>query len=532
MTDQNEKFKLKKRLKRTWSTFFVRFGRLLPIQELVVPVVLSGKNCIIVSSTASGKTEAVLAPLCEKILKDRTIGLSVLYITPTRALANDLYERLHEQMSELNMMISIKTGDKPRFNHENLPDILITTPESFDSLLCRHAKELENVKAVILDEIHILDGTYRGDQLRLLLNRLRKKVGNFSTYALSATVSAPDDVASRYMSNFEVIQSEGNRQIVESYVSSFDDLFEAIKNEHIKKVLVFCNSRAGTESVGMTMQELWGRRSVVVHHGSLSKNEREEAEMFIKESKHAICVSTMTLEIGIDIGNIDAVVLADVPWNVESFLQRIGRAGRRTGVTRVFLLSNIESQNSFEDMVEYAKGNHLEDKIYMPDLSVVVQQIFSILFSSPSGVNDDFFYEVFSDFCTNTEVQSIISWLSINGHVTRKIDKIYASEEIMNLGEIGTIHSNISNTKSFEIINVATNRKIGEMRLSDANTIENQPFILSGKVWTVSKMNGNRAFVKPSSKSGSLPLFKSSSNLGHFFKYLPEEIQLNEIGNE
>jgi len=353
MTDRNENLKLKKRLKRTWSTFFVRFGRLLPIQALVVPVVLSGKNCIIVSSTASGKTEAVLAPLCEKILKERIIGLSVLYITPTRALANDLYDRLHEQMSELNITISIKTGDKPRFNHENPPDILITTPESFDSLLCRHANELENVKAVIVDEIHILDGTYRGDQLRLLLNRLRKKVGDFSVYTLSATVSAPEDVASRYMNDFEVIQSEDSRQIVETYVSSFDNLFETVKKEHLKKILVFCNSRAGTESVGMAMQELWGRRSVVVHHGSLSKNEREEAEMFIKDSKHAVCVSTMTLEIGIDIGNIDAVVLADVPWNIESFLQRIGRAGRRTGVNRVFLLSDPDSQTSFEDMVTY-----------------------------------------------------------------------------------------------------------------------------------------------------------------------------------
>jgi len=173
----------------------------------------------------------------------------------------------------------------------------------------------------------------------------------------------------------------------------------------------------------------------------------------------------------------------------------------------------------------YAKGNHLEEKTYMPDLSVVVQQVFSILFSSPSGVDEEFFYEVFSDFCTNTEVQTIISWLSINGHVIRKIDKIYASEEIMNLGEMGSIHSNIPDTKSFEVINAATNRKIGEMRLSEGNIKEHQPFILFGKTWTVSKIIKNKAFVKLSSKSGSLPSFRLSSQLGYFFKYLPEEIQ-------
>ena len=127
MIARNETLRMKRSLRRTWHTFFVRFGRLLPIQAAAIPVVLAGRNATLVSPTASGKTEAVIAPLCERILTEGIEGLSVLYITPTRALANDLYDRLNDQIRQLHLQIDEKTGDRPTINWKNHPDIVVTT---------------------------------------------------------------------------------------------------------------------------------------------------------------------------------------------------------------------------------------------------------------------------------------------------------------------------------------------------------------------------------------------------------------------
>lgn len=503
----------------------MRFGRLLPIQSLTIPIVLDGRNAIIVSSTASGKTESVIAPISEILLKKTMEGLSTLYVTPTRALANDIHERLSEQLSELDLTVSIKTGDKPKFNSEKPSDILITTPESLDSLICRYPDSLTNIKFVIIDEIHSIDGTYRGDQLRILLKRLKLIASDFSTYALSATVHSPEEVGRRYMDEFEIVQSESSRQIVEYYVSSFEEIHEISKKEKIKKTLVFCNSRQKTESIGMLVNQIWGPGKVVIHHGSLSKTEREETELFMKTCRRAICVSTMTLEIGIDIGDVDAVVLADIPWDNASFVQRIGRSGRRSGIIRVFLLCDSSSRHLFEEMMDSARSNHIDEKLYHVDLSVVVQQIFSVLFANPTGVRENYFDDLFSNFCSDNELWSILSYLLENEHVIRRNSKIYATENTMNMGERGSVHSNIPNTQSFEVVNLLTNKKIGGIQLSSNNLKGNDTFVLSGKSWQIVKTKKNKVFVKPSPKSSSPASFTVSSQFGAFFEYLPTELQ-------
>ena len=210
----SNQIELKKKLRRTWTTFFGRYGKLLPIQLKTIPVLLERKNAIVVSPTASGKTEAIVAPLIEKLLRENWENMSILYISPTRALVNDMYYRLKEQLDELDISLSLKTGDKPYFNPRNLPNFLITTPESLDSLICRYPSSFKNIKAVVLDEIHLLDNTYRGDQLRMLLKRLEYIAEtDFNMYALSATIADPEDVGSRYLKNFEIIISHSKREI-------------------------------------------------------------------------------------------------------------------------------------------------------------------------------------------------------------------------------------------------------------------------------------------------------------------------------
>ncbi|AGB05083.1 Lhr-like helicase [Aciduliprofundum sp. MAR08-339] len=513
---------LKLKLKRTWTTFFGRFGKLLPIQEKAIPLILKRKNAIIVSSTASGKTEAVVAPLIERLLNENWKGLSILYVCPTRALVNDMYYRLKEQLEELNVSLSLKTGDKPQFNPDKLPDFLITTPESLDSLICRYPSSFKNLKAVILDEIHLIDNTYRGDQLRLLLRRLEYIAEtDFNMYALSATIADPESVGSRYLKDFEVIIASAKREIKYTLVKSLREVFDYAREEKLKKLLIFCNKRANVENVAKECKRLWGNDIVVVHHGSLSKQIRKEAESFMKETQYGVCVATMTLEVGIDIGDIDAIVLAEIPWSISSLLQRIGRGNRRTQKCRVFaIFSSEEERAMFERMFKVAIEGLVEPVEYSPDLSVVVQQIFSSLYANPSGLESDYFIELFNGFCSEGDLKDILSHLETKGWIEKRYDKWYATTKLMDWGERGKIHSNIPSTKTLKVVDVSSKQIVGEVQYPIDDI-----FVLAGKVWKVVHVSGDKIYVK-SEKSKALPAkFKSHNAKGYFYYFLPKNIR-------
>jgi len=519
ITDQTE---LKKKLKRTWTTFFGRYGKLLPIQLKTIPVILEGKNAIIVSSTASGKTEAVVAPLIERCLEENWKDLSILYISPTRALVNDMYYRLKEQLEELNISLSLKTGDRPQFNPNKPSNFLITTPESLDSLICRYPSSFRNVKAVVLDEIHLLDNTYRGDHLRILLKRLEYIAeANFNIYALSATIADPKDVGSRYLKDFEVITESGKREIEYTLLRSLKEVFNHARREKLKKLLIFCNKRANVENIAKECERLWGSNRVVVHHGSLSKQIREEAESFMKESQYGVCVATMTLEIGIDIGDIDAVVLAEVPWSISSLLQRIGRGNRRTQKCRVFAIFNSEEERlMFEQMFRIAAEGYVEPVEYSQDLSVVVQQIFSSLYANPSGLEDGYLIELFNGFCSENDLKDILNHLAAERWIEKRGDKWYATTRLMNWGEKGKIHSNIPSTKTLRVINVSSDQVIGEIQYPIDDI-----FVLAGKVWKVVDVSDDKIYVKPGESKTPTAKFKSYTAKGRFYHLLPKNIQ-------
>ena len=151
-----------------WLPFFTRFGRLTAVQESTIPEILDVANVVVASPTASGKTEAVIAPLAERHILEQWEDLAVLYIVPTRALANDTLVRIEGPLQDIGITAALKHGDKPNLP-KVLPNLLITTPESLDSIICRNPKALSTLRAIVLDEVHLLDNTYRGDQLRILL---------------------------------------------------------------------------------------------------------------------------------------------------------------------------------------------------------------------------------------------------------------------------------------------------------------------------------------------------------------------------
>ncbi|MHA1195952.1 MAG: DEAD/DEAH box helicase [Promethearchaeota archaeon] len=491
---------------------------------MAIPIVLKGKNLLLSAATASGKTEAIVAPLIERLFKENWQGLSIIYISPTRALVNDLELRFKDIFKGLNVSLSVKTGDRPLFNPKKPTQFLITTPESLDSLICRNPKTLKNIRAVVLDEIHLLEGTYRGDQLRILLRRLKEISNhNFNIYILSATISNSSELGKRYTENFEIIKLKQKREIYYSLINSIDDLLKFIRKEKIKKILVFCNSRKKVEELANKWKELKLPFEVFAHHGSLSRTYRESTEKFIKRNKYIICFATTSLEIGIDIGDIDAVVLADLPWSVSTLLQRIGRGNRRELINRVFAIyeNNIDLKTLFIEMFELAINGKLENKKYSPDLSVVIQQIFSCLFANPSGLSFKYFNTLFQGFCSENNLKSILLNLNSLDYIEFKRDKWFATEKLMNLGRIGMIHSNIPDDSSMPVFDIASNKKIGNVSFPIDNV-----FILGGKKWKVIKIEPKRIIVRRDCSKAYSPEFELRSKMGKYFYLLPDHLKV------
>ena len=427
-------------LRHTWSTFFARHGSLTPVQHQAIPPILAGSNTLVIAPTASGKTEAVLAPLLERHVLGKTnqqsagAELRILYICPTRALVRDLYERLAPPLEHLGVALSMKSGDTGPVSTRQPPTVLITTPKSTDSLLTRAPRLFTLLRAIVLDEIHLFDNSPRGDHLRCLLRRIEqiRRYHQQETQvdppiplqriALSATILDPAGVSSRYLVDSDyaagdavVVQAGGGRRI-EAEVTpmvGLDDLVTALSLRAgdrlgIRKSLVFCNTRNEVEQTAAYLrQNLPYEAAVFVHYSNLDPALRRDVEDGFAEASVAICVASSTLELGIDIGSIDDVVLVGPPPSLISFLQRIGRGGRRSGVTQVLCLPRSPLEEArFQALLDLAQAgsNPLRSPLtalprsvfstppppssllasaFRP--SVLVQQVFSILKQSPTG---------------------------------------------------------------------------------------------------------------------------------------------------
>ena len=278
---------LRRQLPNAWNAFFARFGRLRPVQLQAIPPILARHSILVTAPTAGGKTEAMAAPLCELIVSCRWQGLSTLLVTPTRALVNDLYHRLERAFLEMRVRLGRKTADHA-MSGGVVEQFLITTPESLESLLTFRREVLTNVRAVVVDEIHLLDGTPRGDQLRLLLQRLsaylHHHAGNafagLQLIAMSATVPDPRQMAIAYLGpDAQIISVAGQRALEASIIvadgsesvraQAAVQAFESFADVH--KVLVFVNSRKHVdEGAGHFQHGSFAHAPVFGHHGNLS----------------------------------------------------------------------------------------------------------------------------------------------------------------------------------------------------------------------------------------------------------------------
>ena len=319
---------------------------LTEVQRVSVPHILSGKNVLIIAPTGYGKTEAVILPLLSMMLNQGAEPVAVLYITPLRALINDLKQRIEWWASRLGFIVSRKHGDVPQRERakriKTAPHILLTTPESLEIDLDRShkfRKYLKNIKWVVIDEVQELIGSKRGIQLAVLLERLKDYIGrDFQRIMLSATIGNPLKVIKFFTGSSkrdkEIIQVDIAKsfEITLDYVDEdeTDDVWlEAAKKitHYIKPpTLIFVNSRFTSERLQEALEKT-KLNNVYVHHSSISREARAIAESKLKKGELEAVVCTKTLELGIDIGYIDRVILFRSPGQVVSLIQRIGRSG-------------------------------------------------------------------------------------------------------------------------------------------------------------------------------------------------------------
>lgn len=327
---------------RTGRSFYQHFGELRPVQQQTLAPILGGEDVLIRAGTGSGKTEAAAAPLVERYLEalDHTDGVTILYVCPTRALGNDLLRRLEPVMEQLQIPVGIRHGERDDVSRATTPRILITTPESLDVMVGKELAALGSVQAIVLDEAHLLMNTQRGLQLAIVLRRLERWLDrSVQMVGLSATLGDPTSVWMFFRPGDHptvIEDTAGDRTLslqirLDLSSSELSALLARLDESEPAKVLVFVNSRRVCDTVAEQMRNGSGfEDGVLAHHASLSRDERVRVESEFQQRRRAICVATSTLELGIDIGDINLVVMYGVPSGWQSFLQRLGRSNRRS----------------------------------------------------------------------------------------------------------------------------------------------------------------------------------------------------------
>jgi ATP-dependent Lhr-like helicase len=331
------------------------------IQGQVIPLILKEEHVLLIAPTGTGKTEAAIFPVFEQFLQKRSKtkiqGISILYITPLRALNRDIFRRIVEIGQHLKINVELRHGDTPqrarRLQALSPPDMLITTPETLQAILPgrRIGQHLRTVQWVIIDEIHELASDKRGVQLAIALERVRVLTQReFQRIGLSATIGSPELVANflgGINRTVQIIKTETLKNlevVVESPTATSEDKKMAskllISPESVSRIqrlteiiaqhtstLIFTNTRQHAEALASRIYALQPECQIGVHHGSLSRNIRVETEEKLKAGTLKAVICTSSLELGIDIGHIEFVTQYMSPRRVTRLVQRIGRSG-------------------------------------------------------------------------------------------------------------------------------------------------------------------------------------------------------------
>jgi ATP-dependent Lhr-like helicase len=520
-------------------------------QEKTVPKILEGKNVLLISPPATGKTEAALLPVLNMLLQEPQVpGIKVLYITPLRALNRDMLERLEWWCNNLDIKLAVRHGDtetKERVRQSRSPpDILITTPETLQAILPGWImrQHLQRVRWVIIDEVHEMADSKRGSQLSLALERLRIMVGKeFQMIGLSATIGTPEKVAQflvgkgrsveivhvpvARMMRLKIVFPEPDDEDVKlsSQLYTHPEVAARLRiiRDYISKhksVLLFTNTRAIAEVLASRFKVWDIDFPVSIHHGSLAKPSRIAAERGLKNGELKGLVCTSSLELGIDVGRIDLVIQYMSPRQVTRLIQRVGRSGHRIGRIADGIVVTMDSDDTLEALAiaRRALKEDLEPVEIPPKpYDVLAHQIAGLLLKNRRlefGEILEMFKNAYPyEDLTMEDVEKILgymhqrfprlAWVSFEDKVVLKPRRTKALFEYYfeNL-------SMIPEEKQFLVIDESSDSAVGV--LDEAFMAEygkpGTKFIIRGSPWLILHVSEEKVHVKPvDDPTGAIP---------------------------
>ncbi len=380
------------------ESLFRKFGfsKLTEIQKKASPIILQKKDCLIIAPTGSGKTECSVIPIFSLLKNSTKTGkIRALYITPLRALNRDVFRRITKYAQENELTIEIRHGDTSQKDRkkitENPPDVLITTPETLVILLTqvKMLAALSNLEWIVVDEVHELLSSERGSQLSLSIERLQiNSKYSLTKIGLSATVGNFVEAGKFVVGTkrkCQIIRDTSVRKydVEIKYVEgTISDVAEKI-SEHVLElnlnspILLFTNTRGEAEFLASTLKQK-SPFPIELHHGSLSKESREETELILREGKRGIVVCTSSLELGLDLGAIELVVHYGSPRQVSKFIQRIGRSRHNRDESAQGLIITNNPDDEFEAQAildRIQEGSVEEQKIHDGSLDVLAHHL-------------------------------------------------------------------------------------------------------------------------------------------------------------
>jgi len=577
--------------------FAESIGMPTDLQMLAWPHIAAGEHVLITAPTGSGKTMAAfLWAINELVTAKWPLGrISVLYVSPLKALNNDIRRNLMRPLSELRALftrlgeywppvgIAIRSGDTPQSERRRMlrepPEILITTPESLNLLLSSHGGRsmLTNIRTVVLDEIHAVMDSKRGVHLITAVDRLVPLSGEFQRIALSATVRPLETVA-QFVGGFRMVgdlRSPGYSARPVHIVSSSqkkdykltvrfpkaaegwddrDSFWQPFVDE-IKEIvarnrstLVFANSRRLCEKLTHLLNEGEPAPVAYAHHGSLSREIRTEVEKKLKAGELRAIVATNSLELGIDIGALDEVILLQAPPSFSSAIQRIGRAGHRVGEVSRGTLFPTDAQDILHTAV--LSGGVLRQDIeavrpVLSPLDVLAQIIVSM-----TGVETWDLDDLYARLKTSYPYQSlsrrqfdlVIEMLAgrYAGSRLRELKPRIAVDKLENtatarkgaLQEVYFSGGTIPDRGYFHLRHNESAARIGELDEEFVWEAKiGQVFTLSTQNWRIERITHNDVFVTPARPGAAAPPFwKAEENLrdSHFSERIADFLEAAE----
>ncbi len=521
-------------------------------------------NLLLTSATASGKTEAAFFPVLSDIYENPANSISVLYIAPLKSLINDQFARIESLLTESRIKVTHWHGDVAQSHKKKLLEkpegILQITPESLESMLINRSNDIvrlfSGLRYVIIDEIHTLIGSDRGSQIICQLARIAHIIGHTPRrIGLSATIGDPQKAAEWlsagtgrptdvpvfpkgqikwrlglehfYIQNMNEDQSkdtpsqgtsiDGKKHTRSQLDPGYEYMYDCVKD---KKSLVFSNSREETEYVTATLRQIAAKRGekdiFLIHHGNLSASIREEAEQKMKDQEiHAVTCATVTMELGIDIGRLERILQNDSPNSVSSFLQRLGRSGRRGDppeMMMVFREENPLPNTPLPQLIPWSLIRaiaiiqlYIEERFIEPPqnkklpFSLLFQQTLSILGSSGELTPKKLAEKVLSlppfAHITKEQYKTLILSMLQNDYIEMTEEKGLivgmAGERLLNSFKFYAVFKDSEDytvrCESDEIGTITTPPPVGDR------------FALAGRVWEVEELDIQRKliYVKP-----------------------------------